>query len=58
MDNQQCDICPATSQVRVTLQSGKRLYFCLHHNREFFPETGVYPGLLFDYAKQDLTVAP
>ncbi|MDX6285276.1 MAG: hypothetical protein QOG53_761 [Frankiales bacterium] len=29
-----CDRCGARAYVRVTLQSGGELYFCVHHARE------------------------
>ena len=29
-----CDRCGARAYVRVTLQSGGELYFCMHHARE------------------------
>ena len=52
MDGQMCDVCPAHAQARVTFRrTGQRLYFCLHHVHEYFPETGVYPGIDFSYSK-------
>jgi hypothetical protein len=45
-----CDRCPATAKVRATYDTGGCIYACQHHANEWWPETGVYTGVTFDYA--------
>jgi hypothetical protein len=50
MDGQSCDRCPQHSVARLELTAtGGRLYFCAHHLRRYFPETGLYTGVHIAY---------
>lgn len=45
-----CDRCPQQAVVRATYPSGKSLYACGHHAREWWPVDGDYDGITFEYA--------